>query len=343
MELGADSLFKKGFDLAFDEKEMLLHKIDCEDLKSTPTERLSGYLMATMPRKVKFCPCPKCFPYASQEYKERTTGLKGRHMVRVMMGRNEDKPYVHDQGLGCVHRLHSPCTYARPIRFLTPIATIPDDMPLCEQCFSRFSEEAIARRMQTEFQNVQAEGKGESLVDAISRICSSYNMYVEFVSKTAYITTAAGQWHFDMQQQPFELYHANYVNSEEGKDSLRYFRGETGYHKQEGNFESIQDVLRYIVFHDDAMVRRMVVQKQEPIRTIDELKDIIVARMEEKNLWDDTVSNALNISDQAWLHYFEDGLGSMPLYLIEKLAMVIGVNVDFLFSAISSIAEWRCV
>ena len=341
MQMGAERLRGRGFDLVYDCKKMLLHQIDCPEVKEIPSERLEGQYMSHMPRKVKYCPCPKCLPFAAQVYKERTTGLKGRQIILTLLANNKDKSYIKDNELNCIHRLHSPCLFNRPIRFLKPIETIPDHASLCKRCFSRYSDEAVAYRVRQEFSKTDAGKTLENLIRAITQTCASHNMFVEFVSKTAYITTVAGQWYFNLAQNPLELYHANYAKTEQGKSRLRYLQEGISYHKQDHSFGTAQDVLCYVVFHDDAMIRRMVNQKQEPIRTAEELENIIVACMEDKDLWDDTIADILGISEQAWMHYLDDGLKTMPLYLLEKLGAALDIDPDFFVGAIADIREWE--
>lgn len=55
MEMGAERLRERGFDLVYDCKKMLLHQIDCPEVKEIPSERLEGQYMSHMPRKVKYC------------------------------------------------------------------------------------------------------------------------------------------------------------------------------------------------------------------------------------------------------------------------------------------------
>ena len=341
MEMGAENLRKKGFDLVFDRKEMFLHKIDCSDIENIPSDRLEGYWTKSMPNKIKFCPCPKCFPTRYQQYKERTTGLHGRRLITKFIRENADKTYVKDVGLDCIHRLHSPCVHSRPIRFLTAVSFAPDDMPLCKQCFSIYSDEYLARQVRQAFV-VDQEQTPENVMQAISKICTEHFMFVSFVSSTAYITTVAGRWHFDFEQKPITLYHASYVKAEQKKDRLRYLMQDgVEYHQQDQTFETAQDVLLYIVFHDDSMVRRIVSQKRIPVRSVEELEHIIVTKMEDNGLRDNIVADTLGISEQALDRYLEDGLKTMPLHLLEKLSEILDMSPDFFLDAISDISDWR--
>jgi len=89
--------------------------------------------------------------------------------------------------------------------------------------------------------------------EQIKVLSEQYGMHVEFIGGMVYITTIAGEWHFDYNDRPIRLHRKNAEKRLDRHGKLIGY-----YHLQEYSFHAPLQVLAYIRKHEQAAVRRLM-------------------------------------------------------------------------------------
>lgn len=95
------------------------------------------------------------------------------------------------------------------------------------------------------------KAKSEVMRQALAELANRHGMHAAFKDGTALVTTVAGEWIFNFNQRPIQLFHKN------SEDRLYEDSRPSGdYHSQYLTFPSPMDALVYIYHHERAAEAR---------------------------------------------------------------------------------------
>lgn len=104
----------------------------------------------------------------------------------------------------------------------------------------------------------KSKTKATIIREQLQHICYAYGIYIEFSGSCAYVTTVAGEWHFNYCDRPIKIHHKN---DEQRFDATGKHTGY--YHIHDTMFSSPAYALAYIFRHEQATIKRIMAYEED--------------------------------------------------------------------------------